>query len=86
MNNNNNKQVTKLLQNKLIEPSQSNYNSPLTLVPKKSPTGEKRWRMCVDYRILNKNLVPDKFPLPRIEPSEHAFIYDTTVIRISIKH
>lgn len=62
-----NTQVQKLLDNELIEPSVSNYNSPLILVPKKSPTGEKRWRMCVDYRMLNRKLIADKFPLPRID-------------------
>lgn len=60
-------QVNKLLKNNLIEPSQSNYNSPLILVPKKSTDGSKRWRMCVDYRLVNKKLVADKFPLPRID-------------------
>lgn len=61
------KQVKKLLDNDLIEPSTSSYNSPLILVPKKSQNGEKKWRMCVDYRMLNKNLIADKFPLPRID-------------------
>lgn len=62
-----NSQVQKLLDNKLIEPSVSSFNSPLILVPKKSQNGQKKWRMCVDYRMLNKNLVADKFPLPRID-------------------
>lgn len=60
-------QVNKLLKNKLIEPSTSNYNSPLLLVPKKSPDGTKKWRLCLDYRQINKKLVADKFPLPRID-------------------
>lgn len=62
-----NSQVQKLLENKLIEPSVSSFNSPLILVPKKSQNGQKKWRMCVDHRMLNKNLVADKFPLPRID-------------------
>lgn len=61
------RQVSKLLEDDLIEPSTSSCNSPLILVPKKSLNGEKKWRMCVDYRMLNKNLVADKFPLPRID-------------------
>lgn len=60
-------QVKKLLKNNLIEPSQSNYNSPLILVPKKSTDGSRKWRMCVDYRLVNKKLIADKFPLPRID-------------------
>lgn len=62
-----NKQVQTLLDNKLIEPSQSNFNSPIILVPKKSPDGNKKWRMCIDFRMVNKKLVADKFPLPRID-------------------
>lgn len=62
-----NQQVKKLLANDLIEMSQGSYNSPLIVVPKKSQDGSKKWRMCVDYRMLNKKLVPDKFPLPRID-------------------
>lgn len=62
-----NEQVSKLLKNNLIEPSTSPYNSPLILVPKKSLNGVKKWRLCVDYRMLNKNLIADKFPLPRID-------------------
>lgn len=59
-------QIDKLLKNNLIEPSVSNYNSPLILVPKKG-SDRKKWRMCVDYRLVNKKLIADKFPLPRID-------------------
>lgn len=58
-------QVEKLKNNDLIEPSRSNYNSPVILVPKKGNEG--KWRMCVDYRLVNKKLIADKYPLPRIE-------------------
>lgn len=61
------RQVQNLLDNNLIEPSSSSYNSPIILVPKKSTDNTKKWRMCIDYRMLNKKLSPDKFPLPRID-------------------
>lgn len=61
------RQVDKLRENELIEPCASNYNSPLILVPKKSTDGTQKWRMCLDYRAVNKKLVADKFPLPRID-------------------
>lgn len=62
-----NSQVNALLKNDFIEPSTSAYNSPLLLVPKPPLNGKKRWRMCLDYRQVNKRLVADKLPLPRIE-------------------
>lgn len=62
-----NRQVKKLLENDLIENSSSNYNSPIILVPKKGSGTDKKWRMCIDYRKLNKKLVADRYPLPRID-------------------
>lgn len=61
------RQVNELIKNQLIEPTISNYNSPLILVPKKSTNGSKKFRMCVDYKRLNNKIVNDRFPLPRIE-------------------
>lgn len=54
------KQVNKLIQNELIETSTANYNSPVILVPKKGSGLEKKWRLCIDYRQVNKKLVPDE--------------------------
>lgn len=59
-------QVEKMLNDKIIQPSVSPYNSPLLLVPKKSTNEDKKWRLVVDFRQLNKKIVADKFPLPRI--------------------
>lgn len=60
-------QVSKLMQDDLIELSQSSYNSPLIIVPKKSTDGKPKFRMCVDYRTLNEKIIPDAFPMPRMD-------------------
>lgn len=60
------RQVQKMLKDEIIEPSVSSYNSPILLVPKKSDNSENKWRLVVDFRQLNKKIMPDKFPLPRI--------------------
>lgn len=62
-----NQHVEKLIEQDLIEPSVSPYNSPLLLVPKKSSNGEKKTRLVIDFRQLNKKVVDDKFPLTRLD-------------------
>jgi Reverse transcriptase (RNA-dependent DNA polymerase)/RNase H-like domain found in reverse transcriptase/Retroviral aspartyl protease len=56
-------QVKNMLSEDIIENSNSPFNAPILIVPKK---GGKS-RMVVDFRSLNKKLIGDKFPLPRIE-------------------
>ena len=43
--------------------SDSKWVSPLVVVPKKNG----KWKICVDYRELNKATVKDYFPLPFID-------------------
>ena len=57
------KQVQDLLDQGVIRPSSSPCGSPIVLVMKKDGT----WRMCVDYRALNKITIKNRYPLPRID-------------------
>ena len=59
----------------IINRSKSDFNSPLIIVPK--PGGDIR--PCIDYRELNKIMVPVSFPIPRISDLLN-YLGQTTVI------
>jgi len=58
-------QIEGLLKAGLIEESCSPYGAPVTLVYKKED-GRKS-RLCIDYRELNKIVVPESQPFPRMD-------------------
>ncbi len=64
-----NERIDEFLKAKIIKPSTSVYNSAIWMVPKK----DGKWRMCLDFRALNKKVESDPFPLPRIEETLEAF-------------
>ncbi|CAL2257590.1 unnamed protein product [Prunus armeniaca] len=57
------KQIQGLLEQGVIKPSYSPCGSPVLLVPNKN----RGWRMCVDYKALNKITIKNRYPLSRID-------------------
>ena len=55
--------MDKLLKIRYIEPADSPYVSPLVLVGKPDVS----LRLCVDYLTINKDTIPDQYPLPRVD-------------------
>ena len=56
-------QLQELLEKGFIRPSVSLWGAPMFFVKKKDGT----LRLCVDYRQLNKMIVKNKYPLPKID-------------------
>ena len=57
------RQIQELLQKGHIRPSSSPCGSPIMLVQKKDGTS----RICIDYQALNKIIVWNRYPIPRID-------------------
>ncbi|XP_043503857.1 uncharacterized protein LOC122525241 [Polistes fuscatus] len=58
-----NQQIQEWMEEGIVQPSLSEYASPIVLVEKRDGS----FRLCVDYRKLNQKIVKDRYPLPLIE-------------------
>ncbi|GKG07336.1 hypothetical protein Tco_0330305, partial [Tanacetum coccineum] len=56
-------QLQELTNRGFIRPSTSPWGAPVLFVKKK----DRSFRMCIDYRVLNKLTIKNRYPLPRID-------------------
>lgn len=58
-----NNEIDKMLEDQVIEPSNSPWSSPIVMV--KKPSG--KYRVCVDFRAVNDVCVKDAYPMRQID-------------------
>jgi hypothetical protein len=62
------RQGKQLVEDCIITKSDSPWNSPLLIVPKRAgPDGRPKWRMVVDFRKLNEKTTGDAHPFPILQ-------------------
>ena len=80
-------QIEEMLASGLIIPSNSEFRSPLHVVPK---ANSKELRMVGDYKILNKMLTPDRYPLPHLRTAYELLhgvqIFSTIDLKSAFHH
>lgn len=60
-------QISKMLSQGIILPSNSSLPFPVWVVPKKlDASGKQKWRVVIDYRKMNEVTVDIEYPLPNI--------------------
>lgn len=81
-----NAQINEWLHEGVIRPSLSDYASPIVLTKKKDGSA----RLCVDYRLLNRKIIKDRYPLPLIEDQldslQGARLYSTLDLKNGFFH
>ncbi|KAL0329300.1 UNVERIFIED_CONTAM: Transposon Tf2-12 polyprotein [Sesamum radiatum] len=75
------KQLEELLKKGFFRPSTSPWGAPVLFVEKKDDS----MRLCVDYRQLNRAIVKNKYPLPRIDDLLDQLKGATTFSKIDLR-
>ena len=64
------REIEELLEAGIIQRSSSPFASALHMVPKSSAS-DNTFRLCGDYRQVNKGTVPNRYPVPNIQTLLH---------------
>lgn len=75
-------EINKLLKSEIIRPSDSPWSSPVVLIIKDTPDGEKKVRLVIDYRKINKITRVDKYLIPNIQETIEDYFYSSSLFSV----
>jgi hypothetical protein len=84
------RQLDDMLAKGVITPCASPWAAPVILVPKKSPDGTPKYKVCIDFRGLNSGIITPVYPIPDIKrnlslwPEVNILSYWTLKMHIGI--
>ena len=60
--------LKEMMEKGLLERSASQWGAPAFFVPKVKPNGQRYgWRLCIDLRLANSQIEPDRYTFPRAD-------------------
>ena len=78
-------EIEKMLEYGVIEPSNSPYSNPVVMVRKQTkPDEPDKYRVCLDFRLLNSVCEFDAEPMPQVDQNLHKFVGSNFISEIDL--
>jgi len=73
--------VNEMMESRVIQPNNNLFASLMTLIKNKDGS----WKLCIDYKALNKLTIKDKFPIPLVDELLEELVGVTIFFKVDLR-